>query len=88
VTNCYEHRVSILKSDLMEIMKQPPFPGMYKTKESVDLETLRAQFHYAKGEDPISIDRFLEFLAEIAKEHGANTGGHGEEGGQGGYGVD
>ena len=88
--NCYKYRDQILKSDLMEVLRQPPFPGLYKTKDTVDLDTLRSQFHSEFGKDPISIERFLEFLADIAKEKGghADHKEHGEGGGQGGYGFD
>ena len=56
----------------------------------MDLDTLRSQFHSEFGKDPISIERFLEFLADIAKEKGghADHKEHGEGGGQGGYGFD
>uniref|UniRef100_A0A7S0M9Q1 Uncharacterized protein n=1 Tax=Cryptomonas curvata TaxID=233186 RepID=A0A7S0M9Q1_9CRYP len=88
--NCYKYRIQILKSGLFEIMKQPPFPGLYKTRESEDLETVRQAFHLQYGIEPISIMRFLDFLADIGKERGDNIGHkeHGEGRGQGGYGFD
>jgi hypothetical protein len=84
IVNCYEFRDQILRSDIMEVLHQPPFPGFYKTKDSVDLDTLRQSFHVQYGTDPISIERFLEFLADISKPRGR----HGEGAGQGGYGYD
>jgi hypothetical protein len=82
--------MQVLKSGLFEIMKQPPFPGMYKTKDTEDLDTVRMAFHLKQGQDPISIMRFLDFLADIARQAmptGRNHD-HGEEQGQGGYGYD
>ena len=52
----------------MQPLKQPPFPGSYKTKDGVDLDALRRQFHLQYGKDPISIERFLDFLADVAKD--------------------
>ena len=68
----------------MEPIHQPPFPGMYKTKDSVELGALRAQFHDQCGEDPISIERFLAFLKTVAAQVSGYGPGHGE-GGSGGY---
>lgn len=73
----------------MEILHQPPLPGLYKTKDAVDLDTLRESFHAQYGADPISIERFLEFLADISKSRvQPRHVGLGEGGGQGGYGYD
>ena len=84
--NCYKYRDEILRCDLFEIMKQPPFPGLYKTKDGVDLETLRELFHCQYGKEPISIRRFLDFIADLVKDKGGKQ--HGEGGGLGSYGHD
>jgi hypothetical protein len=87
--NCYKNRKEILGSDLFEIMKQPPFPGLYKTKDGVDLETLRELFHSQYREEPISIMRFLDFIADLVKDKGGKgKEWHGEGGGLGSYGHD
>ncbi len=87
IMNCYEHKDQILRSDLMEVLRQPPFPGFYKTKDTVDLVILRESFHAQYGEDSISIHKFLEFLADITKSK-AQHNSHGEGVGQVAYGFD
>ena len=82
--NCYALKGQILKSDIMEVLHQPPFPGFYKTKDVVDLDTLWQSCHVQYGKDPISIERFLEFLADISKSRVKQ----GEGSGRGGYGYD
>ena len=87
--NCYKYRVQVLKSGLFEVMSQPPFPGAYKTKETQDLETMKEAFHMTYGREPISIMRFLDYLADVVRGMGGGGNhGHGEERGQGGYGCD
>ncbi len=78
--NCYKYRDQILKSGLFEVLRQPPFPGLYKTKDAVDVDTLREIFHSQFGKDPISIMRFLEFLADVVKEKEGKEREHGEGG--------
>ena len=71
----------------MEVLHQPPFPGFYKTKDTVDLDTLRKSFHSQYGEDPITIERFLRFLEDVTNAK-CKSVKHGEGEGQGGYGFD
>ena len=56
----------------MMIMKQPPFPGMYRTKHFVDLHLLKIRYKDIVGNDVISIEDFIKYLKEIAKERSEN----------------
>ncbi len=55
----------------------------------MDLETLRELFHSQYGKEPISILRFLDFIADLVKDKGGKGKElHGEGGGLGSYGHD
>ena len=66
--NCYDHHEIMINSGIMMFMKQPPFPGMYRTRRSVDLRLLIAQYKDMIGNDVISIGGFIKYLQYIAKE--------------------
>jgi hypothetical protein len=70
--NCYDHHEIMINSGIMMIMKQPPFPGMYRTKHFVDLHLLKIRYKDIVGNDVFSIEGFIKYLKEIAKERSEN----------------
>lgn len=70
--NCYDHHEIMINSGIMMIMKQPPFPGIYRTKHFVDLHLLKIRYKDIVGNDVISIEGFIKYLKEIAKERSEN----------------